>query len=51
MTNASLGHFPAENTPIFPAPQPRKNLKTKEDFYENRFNQEAESNRAIFQRK
>ena len=48
MTNESLGHFPAENTPISPASEPRKNLKLKEDFYENRFNQKAESNRAIF---
>ena len=51
MSNASLGRFPAENMPIFPAPESRKNLKIKEDFYENRFNQEAENNRAIFQRK
>ena len=48
MTNASLEHFLAENTPISLAPEPRKNLKMKEDFYENRFNQKAESNRAIF---
>lgn len=48
MTNASLEHFPAENTPIFSAPEPRKNLKNKENFYENRSYQEAESNLAIF---
>ena len=51
MTNASSGHFPAENAPIFPATEPRKNFKIKEDFHENWFNQEAKNNRAIFQRK
>ena len=51
MTNASFEHFLAENTPISLAPEPRKNLKLKEDFHENRFNQEAKNNRAIFQRK
>lgn len=48
MIEASLGHFPAENTHISLALEPRKNLKFEEDFYENRTYQEAKSNRAIF---
>ena len=41
---SSFGSFPSENSPFFPAQEPRKNYEKQEDFYENRTYKETEGN-------